>query len=124
MSPNKKADYIRSPTQKCQPSLGLIGQRTPVIYCPNFVGPDEEVDKGQSKPYFVIIKIGIDCSLDDVDITAELRVIGGLVYSTVTFQSHPRCNLFPIVNVRLLNKVLFKESICIYTAQITKLVFN
>ena len=42
----------------------------------------------------VNIKIGIDCSLDDVDITAELRVIGGLVYSTVTFQSHPRCNFF------------------------------
>ena len=84
----------------------------------------ESVDEGQSKAHSVIIKIGIDCSLDDVDITAELRVIGGLVYSTVTFQSHPRCNFFPIVNVRLLNKVLFKESICIYTAQITKLVFN
>ena len=72
----------------------------------------------------VNIKIGIDCSLDDVDITAELRVIGGLVYSTVTFQSHLICNFFPIVNVRLLNKVCFKESICIYTAQITKLDFN
>ena len=49
----------------------------------------KSVDEGQSKPHFVIIKIGIDCSLDDVHITAELRVIGGLVYSTVTFQSHP-----------------------------------
>ena len=72
-----------------------------MIYCPNSVGPDE----GQSKAHFVIIEIGIDCSLDDVGITAELRVIGGLVYSTVTFQSHPRRNFFPIVNVRLLNKV-------------------
>ena len=54
----------------------------------------KSVDEGQSKAHSVIIKIGIDCSLDDVDITAELRVIGGLVYSTVTFQSHPCLQFF------------------------------
>ena len=49
----------------------------------------------------VNIKIGIDCSLDDVAIT--VHVIGGLLYSTVTFQSHLICNFFPIVNFRFLD---------------------
>ena len=63
----------------------------------------KSADEGQSKTHFVIIKITIDCSLDDVDMTAELRVIGELVYSTVTFQSNLICNFFPIVNFRFLD---------------------
>ena len=61
----------------------------------------KSADEGQSKPLFMIIEIGIDCSLDDVAIT--VHVIGGLLYSTVTFQSHLICNFFPIVNFRFLD---------------------
>ena len=46
--------------------------------------------------------------------------LGGWSIPPWLFNHIPASNFFPIVNVRLLNKVLFKESICIYTAQIRR----